>query len=131
MKLFYDILFTVDKNFRLLEVDFGDSHVSDTYTLLFKNWISEKRSITSVFPLTPEQIQGDFSWDGDTFFFKRLAADHEGFYYLILRQDYLEELLINALNLVTDGIQIYDRSGCAVFFNSASRRLSHIPGTVG
>ena len=109
LKLFYDILFTVDKYFQLQEVEFGDSHVSDTYTLLFKNWIAGKRHITSVFPLTEEQTQGDFSWDGDSFFFKRLKTDNEGFYYLILRQDYLEELLINALNLVTDGIQIYGR----------------------
>lgn len=130
MKLFYDILFTVDKYFQLQEVEFGDSHVSDTYTLLFKNWIAGKRHITSVFPLTEEQTQGDFSWDGDSFFFKRLKTDNEGFYYLILRQDYLEELLINALNLVTDGIQIYDRNGCAVFINSASRKLSHIPASL-
>lgn len=127
MKLFYDICFTVDSRYQLLRAAYGDSIAENTYSLLFENWISQKRHITSVFPLTEQDLEGSLHWDGDLFYYKKLEAPKGCFYYFFLRQDYLEDLLIQALNFVTDGVQIYDRNACAMFFNRTSRALSQIP----
>lgn len=130
MKLFYDICFSVDSQYQFIKVDYGDIRFQNIYSLLFKNWIVQKRHITSVFPITAEDTQGTFTWDEDLFHYKRLDSAQGGFYYFLLRQDYLEDLLTQALDLITDGVEIYDQNGCAVFLNRSSRRISQIPSSL-
>lgn len=127
MKLFFDILFLTDCELQIIQADFGTDTTKETYNLLFKNWVHEKRHITSVFPISASETEGSFIWDEDQFYFKRLNAPDKTFYYLLLRQDYTEDLFRNALDLVNDGVQIYDQSGHALFFNRASRKISQIP----
>lgn len=69
-------------------------------------------------------------WDGDSFSYERIDAPNQGFYYFLVKQNHLEDLLIQTLNLITDGVQIYDENGYALFFNQASRKLSQIPPTL-
>lgn len=130
MKYFFDILFTVTDTYHFISVEYGTEQAKDTYSLLFENWISQKNLITSVFPLTPGSVQGNFLWDNDTFYYLVLPAPDNCFYYLLLREDFLEELFAQTLDQLTNGVQIYDRNGCAVFLNSTSRKISQIPDTL-
>ena len=41
-----------------------------------------------------------------------------------------EYLFAKTLDHISDGIQIYDKNACAVFFNKASREIAHIPSDV-
>lgn len=127
MKSFYDICFTVNNQYQFLHVQYANPHIENTYTPLFKNWISYNRHITSVFPITEADSCGEFTWDGDSFSYRKMDAPDHGFYYFLVRQNHLEDLLMQALNLMTDGVQIYDENGYALFFNRASRNLCHIP----
>ena len=43
-----------------------------------------------------------------------MNAPNQGFYYFLVKQNHLEDLLIQALNLITDGVQIYDENGYAL-----------------
>lgn len=130
MKLFYDVLFTTDHEFQLTQLEFGNSNMKETYHLLFKNWVDTRRHITSVFPITSSDTKGDFIWDEDQFYFKRLDASNGQYHYLLLHQDYMEDLFRNALDLINDGVQLYDQNGYALFFNRASRKISQIPPTL-
>lgn len=127
MKLFYDICFTVNSQYQLIQVDYGEEHSRDTYSLLFKNWITDKRHITSVFPIHTEDEQGSFTWDDELIYFKKLPAPDQCFHYLLLKQDYMEDLLIHALDLISDGVEVYDQNGGTVLFNRASRNIYQIP----
>lgn len=130
MNAFYDICFTTNEQYQFLHVQYRDIHIENTYAPLFKNWISYQRHITSVFPIPEQGTSGEFTWDGDSFSYERMDAPNQGFYYFLVKQNHLEDLLIHALNLITEGIQIYDENGCALFFNQASRNLSQIPSTL-
>lgn len=127
---FYDILFTVNSQYQLIHADYGDCNSQKNYSLLFKNWITEKRRFTSVFSISEEASEGTFTWDNDLFNFKRLPAPQDCFHYLLLRQDYTQDLMIQTLNHIDHGVQIYDENGYAIFFNNASRHLSQIPDTL-
>ena len=55
MKLFFDILFLTDCELQIIQADFGTDTTKETYNLLFKNWVHEKRHITSVFPISASE----------------------------------------------------------------------------
>ena len=115
-KSFFDILFYTDRDAQCREVFYGDPDTEKIYSLLFNNWIHEKRHITSVLPISLKDTEGSFIWDGDSFLFKKLSGPKGGFYYLLLKEDYQIDLYRQTLNHLTQGVQIYDRNGYAVFF---------------
>ena len=129
-KNFFHILFCTDRDYQCRKVFYGDQNTEKIYSLLFNNWIQEKRHISTVLPISPEDTEGSFMWDGDSFLFKKLPAPKNGFYYLLLKDDYQIELYRQSLNHLTQGVQIYDRNGCAVFMNRTSRQISHIPSSL-
>ena len=129
-KTFFHILFLTDRDYQCRKVFYGDQGSEKIYSLLFNNWIQEKRHITTVLPISSEDTEGSFVWDGDSFLFKKLPAPKNGFYYLLLKEDYQIELYQQSLNQLTQGVQIYDRNGYAVFFNRTSRQISQIPSSL-
>ena len=129
-KSFFDILFYTDRDAQCREVFYGDPDTEKIYSLLFNNWIHEKRHITSVLPISLKDTEGSFIWDGDSFLFKKLSGPKGGFYYLLLKEDYQIDLYRQTLNHLTQGVQIYDRNGYAVFFNQTSRKISQIPSSL-
>lgn len=46
------------------------------------------------------------------------------------REDHRDYLFSRALDQVDEGVQIYDKTACAVYFNKASRDISHIPSGI-
>lgn len=46
------------------------------------------------------------------------------------REDHRDYLFSRALDQVDEGVQIYDKNACAVYFNKASRDISHIPSGI-
>lgn len=127
---FYDILFTLDKNDRLLHLKWGNPNAQETYHLLFDSWISRNVCASSAFPIPQGLTSGSFVWDEDTFFFEKHPAPDNETYLFLTKQTNREYLFMKALDYVPDGIQIYDKNACAVFFNKSSRRISQIPSDV-
>ena len=127
---FYDVLFTLDSENRLQNVDWGNEEAEKLYHLLFESWVSRRRRVHSVFPLPDGQDSGSFLWDKDTFFFRLLPAPEGQTYLLLSREDNSLYLFTRALDQVSEGIQIYDKNACVIYFNKASRDISHIPSGV-
>lgn len=126
----YDVLFILNSDREIIQTEWGNPHAKEMYQLLFKSWASRRRHINSVFPDMGSQISGSFVWDDDLFFYERRPAPKNQEYFFLKKQEQEEYLLTKALDYVRDGIQIYDKNACAVFFNKASRQISQIPDGV-
>lgn len=128
--MLYDILFTLDAENCLCRVAWGGKEARELYQELFESWAAARRPVRSAFALPPEGDSGTLIWEENTFHFQLLPAPEGGRWLLLKREDDRPYLLARALDQVTDGVQIYDKNACAVFFNRASRDISRIPSGV-
>ncbi|MEG2296958.1 MAG: sigma 54-interacting transcriptional regulator [Clostridium sp.] len=127
---FYDILFLLDAEQHLNQVEWGNSKTEATYHLLFSNWIAGRASLSSVFPLTDDDWSGELFWDEDHFLYEKKMAPNDCYYLFLKKRDDKEYLFTKAFDRIFEGIQIYDKNACAVFFNKSSRAISQIPDDV-
>lgn len=127
---FYDVLFTLDLDGRFQTVAWGSEEAKKLYHLLFESWVARRRRAASVFPIHAGQESGSFRWDEDTFDYRFLPGPGESTYLLLSREDHRAYLFARALDQVAEGVQIYDKNACAVYFNKVSRKISHIPSGV-
>ena len=128
--MLYDILFTLDPSDCFCGVAWGSREAEDLYRDLFESWAAARRPARDAFDLPREGDSGVLVWEENTFYFQLLPAPEGGRWLLLKREDNRPYLLARALDQVTDGVQIYDKNACAVYFNRASRGISHIPSGV-
>lgn len=128
--MLYDILFTLDPSDCFCAVAWGSREAEDLYRDLFESWAAARRPARDAFDLPREGESGALVWEENTFHFQLLPAPEGGRWLLLKREDNRPYLLARALDQVTDGVQIYDKNACAVYFNRASRSISHIPSGV-
>lgn len=127
---FYDILFVLNQNHGFSRVEWGEFKSEEMYRLLFSNWILRGEKPSTVFPISDDSESGEFVWDEDHFFYEKIPAPMDSYYFFLKRRNDREYLLAQTLNHITDGIQIYDKNAYAVFFNKTSRSLSNIPDSL-
>lgn len=128
--MLYDILFTLDREGRFRQVSWASREAEDLYRDLFESWADSGRMACSAFALPEGADSGRFVWEEDAFFFQFLPAPGTDCYLMLKREDNRPFLLARALDQIADGVQIYDKNACAVYFNKASRGISHIPSGV-
>lgn len=128
--MLYDILFTLDPSDCFCGVAWGSREAEDLYRDLFESWAAARRPVRTAFDLPREGDSGALVWEENTFHFQLLPAPEGGRWLLLKREDNRPYLLARALDQVTDGVQIYDKNACAVYFNRASRGISRIPSGV-
>lgn len=128
--MLYDILFTLDAEGCLYEVAWGSKEAEELYRDLFESWAAIRRPARDAFDLPREGDSGELLWEENTFHFQFLPAPDNGRWLLLKREDNRLYLLARALDQITNGVQIYDKNACAVYFNKASRGISHIPSGV-
>ena len=128
--MLYDILFTLDPSDCFCGVAWGSREAEDLYRDLFESWAAARRPARDAFDLPREGESGALVWEENTFHFQLLPAPEGGRWLLLKREDNRPYLLARALDQVTDGVQIYDKNACAVYFNRASRGISRIPSGV-
>lgn len=124
----YDILFTLDENRRILEIEWENAQLEELYQSLFLSFTG--REITCLFPLVAKKTKGDFIWKNESFSYllKNFAPTTT---CLFLKQtDYRTYLFAKTLDCVSEGIQIYDKNAKAIFFNKSTRKISGIPNDV-
>ena len=124
---FYDFYFRLSRDGQLRSVEWGDPHAREMYHLLFSDWLFSRRTAAEAFAISPDAQSGTFFWDEDTFLFQRLPAEDEGEFLLVKKCNDHEQLLTAAMDHILQGIQVYDKNACAVYFNKSSRKISHIP----
>lgn len=128
--MLYDILFTLDPERRFQAVAWGNWDTEKLYRDLFESWTESGREAGDAFDLPEGEDSGRFVWEEAAFTFLILPAPAGGSWLLLKREDDRSYLLARALDQIGDGVQIYDKNACAVYFNKASRGISHIPSGV-
>ncbi len=128
--MLYDILFTLDPEGRFLSVAWGSQEAEDLYRDLFESWAAAHRKANTAFTLPNGEDSGQLQWEEASFFFQFLPVPDGNRYLMLKREDDRPYLLARALDQITDGVQIYDKNACVVYFNRASRGISHIPSGV-
>lgn len=129
MKL-YDVMFRLDEDGRFQDLWWGNRETRNLCHLLFESWTARHRRMSSVFQLPEGKKSGRFYWDEEAYLFLLLDGPEKTVYLLLKKENHREYLFARALDRVTDGVQIYDKNACAVYFNQASRKISHIPSGV-
>ena len=86
--------------------------------------------ITNVFSgYDPDSTEGIMVWEENRFIYNIVGSKASP--TILMKQDVDSEYFLRAaLNLVDEGIQIYDKNAYAVFMNDISRRISEIPDNV-
>lgn len=86
--------------------------------------------LTTVFTgFDPDSPEGTLIWEENRFNYSLFGPEDAP--AILMKQDLDREYFLKAaLDLVDEGIQIYDKNAYAVFINDISRRISEIPDTV-
>lgn len=123
----YDFYFLLEQGGAINRVVWGNPQSQEMYQLLFSEWVLRGYRPAEAFSLSDDAQTGEFSWDKDCFFFEQLPEENGRMYLFVKKRDDREWLMAQAMNHILQGIQIYDKNACAVFFNKSSRRISQIP----
>lgn len=126
----FDVLFTIGPREEFLSLTWGGEHAALPYRPMCEHWVEQRHKISEVLPLPPARPGGSLVWSGEQLSYLLLPAP-EGKQYLLLSWNAnLEFLYTRALDQLPFGVQIYDKNTHAVYFNQASREISHIPSGV-
>ena len=126
----FDVLFTIGPREEFLSLTWGGEHAALPYRPMCEHWVEQRHKISEVLPLPPARPCGSLVWNGEQLSYLLLPAP-EGKQYLLLSWNAnLEFLYTRALDQLPFGVQIYDKNTHAVYFNQASREISHIPSGV-
>lgn len=126
----FDVLFTIGPREEFLSLTWGGEHAALPYRPMCEHWVEQRHKIFEVLPLPDQRPGGSLVWNGAQLAYLLLPAP-EGKQYLLLSWNAnLEFLYTRALDQLPFGVQIYDKNTHAVYFNQASREISHIPSGV-
>ena len=126
----FDVLFTIGPREEFLSLTWGGEHAALPYRPMCEHWVEQRHKISEVLPLPDQRPGGSLVWNGAQLAYLLLPAP-EGKQYLLLSWNAnLEFLYTRALDQLPFGVQIYDKNTHAVYFNQASREISHIPSGV-
>ncbi len=126
----FDVLFTIGPREEFLSLTWGGEHAALPYRPMCEHWVEQRHKIFEVLPLPDQRPGGSLVWNGEQLAYLLLPAP-EGKQYLLLSWNANTEFLYaRALDQLPFGVQIYDKNTHAVYFNQASREISHIPSGV-
>lgn len=126
----FDVLFTIGPRQEFLSLTWGGEHAALPYRPMCEHWVEQRHKIFEVLPLPDQRPGGSLVWNGAQLSYLLLPAP-EGKQYLLLSWNANTEFLYTrALDQLPFGVQIYDKNTHAVYFNQASREISHIPSGV-
>jgi len=120
-----DIVIILDESYYIKSIDWKNKLLEKTYKNTWDTYID--KSLESIFDIKINKDDGELCWKDEVFIYEKLKLIPNFIFLLLKRKDYINHLYEQTFNKITNGIQIYDKNSCAVFFNEASRRISSIP----
>ena len=126
----FDVLFTIGPREEFLSLTWGGEHAALPYRPMCEHWVEQRHKIFEVLPLPDQRPGGILLWNGAQLAYLLLPAPDGKQYLLLSWNANLEFLYTRALDQLPFGVQIYDKNTHAVYFNQASREISHIPSGV-
>lgn len=126
----FDVLFTIGPREEFLSLTWGGEHAALPYRPMCEHWVEQRHKIFEVLPLPDQRPGGSLVWNGAQLAYLLLPAPDGKQYLLLSWNANTEFLYTRALDQLPFGVQIYDKNTHAVYFNQASREISHIPSGV-
>lgn len=123
----FDLTLTLDKQHILIRIEWDNPRLEQLYDNLLSSYISHP--IEEIFTFSLLKPSGKFIWKSENFHYYVKESSNEIFLF-IKRANDREYLLSCSLDLISEGIQIYDKNAYAVYFNRSSRAISNIPPNV-
>ncbi len=120
-----DIVIILDENYHIKSIDWKNELLKKIYKNTWDTYID--KSLESIFDIKINKDDGDICWKDEIFIYEKLKLIPNYIFLLLKRKDHRNHLYEQTFNKITNGIQIYDKNSCAVFFNEASKRISSIP----
>lgn len=131
---FYDILILLDGKMKVTGFEFLNPGLSEMFRVLLGS--AEGESFDSLFPdlrikcgtaKCRAKNEGELVWQNERFCWRFIPVGKDGAVFLMKQAGDREFLMESTLDQITQGIQIYDKNGMAVYFNPATRKISGIP----
>ena len=131
---FYDMLIMLDGKNRITGFEVLNETVSEIYRVLLGS--NEGQTLWHLFPELEKKFrgkdgdrseEGELVWENERFCWRRIPVTKSCSIFLMKLAGDREFLMKSTLDQITQGIQIYDKNGMAVYFNPATRKISGIP----
>ena len=131
---FYDMLIMLDGKKRITGFEVLNETVSEIYRVLLGS--NEGQTLYHLFPELEKKFrgkdgdrseEGELVWQNERFCWRFIPVGKDGAVFLMKQAGDREFLMESTLDQITQGIQIYDKNGMAVYFNPATRKISGIP----
>jgi len=124
-----DVIIIAGPGVTVKEIRWLNDSLKSMFSVIWDRYVGS--SLTGIFhDCDFAEDFGEVSWEGNVFdysSYERPGGDR----IIIMKEETDREYLISqALDLVPEGIQIYDKNACAVHFNKRSREISRIPNSM-
>lgn len=119
-----DIVIMLDECNCIISIDWKNEQFKKIYKNTWDTYIS--RHIDSISDIRIDREVQNLHWKDESFIFEELNIPNNQTYLLLKLKNYKEYLYEQSLNIINEGIQIYDKNSCIVFINEASKRISSI-----
>ena len=134
---FYDVRVMLDGENRIRDFEFRNPVLSEAYRIHLGT--NTGKSLFVLFPELEKSLrkkkgaetqEGELQWEMEQFCWRYIPVNEKGSIFLLKQAGDREFLMESTLDQITQGVQIYDRNGIAVYFNPATRKISGIPETM-
>ena len=124
-----DVIIIAGPGVTVKEIRWLNDTLKSMFSVIWDRYVGS--SLTGIFhDCDFAEESGEVSWEGNVFDYSSYDRP-DGDRIIIMKEKTDREYLISqALDLVPEGIQIYDKNACAVHFNKRSREISQIPSSM-
>lgn len=126
--MLFDFALVVEESYEIKEILWKDLLLMEKYNY---SWSLKKGSqINDILPDFLPDEQGKITLDNDMYLYEKLLLPSDMIVYLFSSENGNNIFFEQVLELLEEGIQIYDQKGYVLYCNKASRRISAIPDSM-
>ncbi len=118
--IFYDVICFLNENNILEHIEYSDSNINNAH--IWKEYIGKK--VNSFLNINLNKNSGYINWKGSVLKFTKVKnAMGSGFILYITKGVDDSKIFMEALDCISEGIQVYDQNGYLLFCNKFSEKI--------
>lgn len=127
--MLFDTIIQLDNKMNVKKVIWDNESLSDLYADIWDKYVGH--DITGIFnDFSAVEPSGTCVWENNSFNYDLVRSNASTTLLYLKQKSEREYLMARALDLIDEGIQIYDRNSAVVYINKTSRRISSIPDSM-
>lgn len=120
-----DIVIVLNEYGDIMSIDWKADQLEKNYKDAWNTYINY--NLGHISDIKMNENLGILYWRDESFIYEKLKVSDTQTFLLLKRRDFKEYLYEQSFEKMNEGIQIYDKNACTVFFNKASKAISSIP----